>query len=203
MRNNLSKFTKVFTFITCFSIILISNNSELAARYLLNKDGEFKKIKINNKNSNQYLNDPISAFNFNNDVLIVDNGGKNSETNVLVSERIIEGWEDHPEGRKLELAAYDSMNIQPGDIINNQILKNDLNSIYASGWFSGVKIKSEPGPKLVDEQGKEQESVRLIVSVVPNPILKKIKINPNNTIIPNEFVNNIFTNYYGTTLNLN
>ena len=38
---------------------------------------------------------------------------------------------------------------------------------------------------------------------MPNPILKKVKINPKNTIIPNEFVNNIFTNYYGTTLNLN
>ena len=72
-------------------------------------------------------------------------------------------------------------------------LNNDLNSIYASGWFSGVKIKSQDGPL----------GVRLIVSVVPNPILKKVKLNPKNIIIPNEFVDNVFTNYYGTTLNLN
>ena len=56
MRNNLSKFTKAITSVACFSFILISNNSELAARYLLNKEGEFKKIKINNKNTNQNLN---------------------------------------------------------------------------------------------------------------------------------------------------
>ena len=195
MRNNLSKFTKAFTSMACFSFIFISNNSELAARYLLNKEGEFKKIKINNKNSNQYLNDPISAFNFakKNNVLIVDNGERNSEENVLISEIIIEGWENHPEGRKLELAAYDSMTIKPGSVINNKKLNNDLNSIYASGWFSGVKIKSQDGPL----------GVRLIVSVVPNPILKKVKLNPKNTIIPNEFVDNVFTKYYGTTLNLN
>ncbi len=195
MRNNLSKFTKAFTSMACFSFIFISNNSELAARYLLNKEGEFKKIKINNKNTNQYLNDPISAFNFakKNNVLIVDNGKRDSEENVLISEIIIEGWENHPEGRKLELAAYDSMTIKPGSVINNKKLNNDLNSIYASGWFSGVKIKSLDGPL----------GVRLIVSVVPNPILKKVKLNPKNIIIPNEFVDNIFTKYYGTTLNLN
>ena len=80
MRNNLSKFTKAFTSMACFSFIFISNNSELAARYLLNKEEEFKKIKINNKNTNQYLNDPISAFNFSkkNNVLIVDNGKRDS-----------------------------------------------------------------------------------------------------------------------------
>ena len=195
MQNNLSKFTKAFTSMACFSFIFISNNSELAARYLLNKEGEFKKIKINNKNTNQYLNDPISAFNFakKNNVLIVDNGERNSEEYVLISEIIIEGWENHPEGRKLELAAYDSMTIKPGSVINNKKLNNDLNSIYASGWFSGVKIKSQDGPL----------GVRLIVSVVPNPILKKVKLNPKNAIIPNEFVDNVFTKYYGTTLNLN
>ncbi len=195
MRNDFSKFTKFLTSITCFSLILISNNSELAARYLLDLDGEFKKIKINNKNVNQQLNDPMPVFDFakQNNILIVDNGDGNSEENVLISEIIIEGWENHPEGRKLELAAYDSMTIKPGSVINNKILKKDLNSIYASGWFSGVKIKSEDGPL----------GVRLIVSVVPNPILTKVKLNPKNTIIPNEFVDNIFTNFYGTTLNLN
>ena len=96
-------------------------------------------------------------------MLIVDNGERDSEENVLISEIIIEGWENHPEGRKLELAAYDSMTIKPGSVINNKKLNNDLNSIYASGWFSGVKIKSQDGPL----------GVRLIVSVVPNPILEK------------------------------
>ena len=187
MENNLSKYTKAFTSMACFSLILISNNSELAAKYLLGKEGEFNK----NINTLQYIDqdtyDPISEFDFvkENNLLIVDNGEKNFDENVLVSEIIIEGWENNPEGRKLELAAYDSMTIKPGSVINNKTLKNDLNSIYASGWFSGVKIKSQDGPL----------GVRLIVSVVPNPILKKVKINPKNTIIPNEIVNDIFTDY--------
>ena len=85
------------------------------------------------------------------------------------------------------------MAIKPGSLINNQILKNDLNSIYASGFFSGVKIKSQDGPLVVI----------LIVSVVPNPIFKRVEINQKNLIIPDKVVDDIFNNYYGTTLNLN
>ncbi len=195
MRNDFSKFKKGITSIACFSLILISNNSELAAKYLLIGEGELLKNQIKKHNSNKNQVNQKSAFNFfkKNDVLIVDNGEKVTEENVLISEIIIEGWENHPEGRKLELEAYDSMSIKPGSIINNQILKKDLNSIYASGWFSGVKIKSEDGPL----------GVRLIVSVVPNPILNKVELNPNDTIISENFVNKIFKNYYGTTINLN
>ena len=116
-----------------------------------------------------------------------------SESNVLISEIIIEGWEDHPEGRKLELAAYDSMSIKPGSIINNRILKNDLDAIYASGWFSGVKIESQDGPL----------GVRLIVNVVPNPVLKKVEFNSTNSVISNAYLDNIFSNFYGKTLNIN
>ena len=59
------------------------------------------------------------------------------------------------------------MSIKPGSIIDNRALNKDLNSIYASGWFSGVKIKPQDGPL----------GVRLIVNVVPNPILKKVELN--------------------------
>ena len=45
--------------------------------------------------------------------------------------------------------------------------------------------------------------MRLIVNVVPNPILKKVELQPINSVISNEYVDDIFNNYYGTTLNLN
>ncbi len=193
MQYNFSKYKKAFTNIVCLSFILISNNSELAAKYLPNKGPN--KNKTNPLNKNQYQTDPILVNEFmkEKNFFIVDNGLKNSDENVLISEIIIEGWENHPEGRKLELAAYDSMTIKPGSVINNQILKNDLNAIYASGFFSGVKIKSQDGPL----------GVRLIVSVVPNPILNKVELSPKDLIIPNEIVDKIFSNDYGTTLNLN
>jgi len=124
---------------------------------------------------------------------IAENKKTINQESVLISEIIIKGWENHPEGRKLELAAYDSMSIKPGSIVDNRILNQDLNSIYASGWFSGVKINSQDGPL----------GVRLIVDVVPNPILKKVEVKPTNSVISNSYVDTIFNNYYGTTLNLN
>ena len=47
MRNDLPKFIRALTNLVCFSLILISNNSELAAKYLLNKGGELYKSKTN------------------------------------------------------------------------------------------------------------------------------------------------------------
>ena len=85
------------------------------------------------------------------------------------------------------------MSIKPGSIVDNRILNQNLNAIYASGWFSGVKIESQDGPL----------GVRLIVNVVPNPILKKVELKPINSLISNEYIDDIFNNYYGTTLNLN
>ena len=135
MQKKFLKFRKVFTNIAFSPLILISNNSELAAKYLPNDvDQSIKTLEITNIN-----NDLSQRFDIKKDkkFLLAENNS------VLISEIIIKGWENHPEGRKLELAAYDSMSIKPGSIVDNQILNQDLNAIYASGWFSGVKIKSQ------------------------------------------------------------
>ena len=42
----------------------------------------------------------------------------------------------------------------------------------------------------------------MIVSVVPNPILKKVELNRKDAIIPKKNIDDIFTKDYGTTLNL-
>ncbi len=191
MQKHSLKFGKVFTSVACTPLILISNNSELAAKYLpKDVDQSIKTLEIPNLNNDFFKGIDIKQEK---QFLLVENNNDNNEESVLISEIIIEGWENHPEGRKLELAAYDSMSIKPGSIVNNQILNQDLNAIYASGWFSGVKIKSQEGPL----------GVRLIVEVVPNPILKKVELKPINSVISNEYVDDIFNNYYGTTLNLN
>ncbi|AIQ95650.1 BamA/TamA family outer membrane protein [Prochlorococcus sp. MIT 0604] len=191
MQKHFLKFGKVFTNVACAPFILISNNSELAAKYFSNEvDQSITTLEISNIKNNLFQGIDIKKeekF-----LLAENNEGINKES-VLISEIIIEGWENHPEGRKLELAAYDSMSIKPGSIVDNRILNQDLNAIYASGWFSGVKIKPQDGPL----------GVRLIVNVVPNPILKKVELKPMNSVFSNEYVDDIFNNYYGTTLNLN
>ena len=103
------------------------------------KTEEVDVIDKVNKESNlttTFFPQPLEGLNN----IFVASKVEETESSALISEIIIEGWEDHPEGRKLELAAYDSMSIKPGSIVNNQILQKDLNAIYASGWFSGVKI---------------------------------------------------------------
>ncbi len=190
MQKHFLKYRKIFTNVACFPLILISNNSELAAKYFPNDvDQSIKSLDIPNiKNGLFQWIDIKEENNF----FVAENNNNINEESVLISEIIIEGWENHPEGRKLELRAYDSMSIKPGSIVNNRMLSQDLNSIYASGWFSGVKIKSQDGPL----------GVRLIVKVVPNPILKKVELTPRNSVISSELIDDIFSNYYGTTLNL-
>ncbi len=191
MQKQFLKFSKVLTNFTCFPLILISNNSELAAKYLPN-DVDLAIPTLEIPNINNVLFHGIEKKK-EKKFLFAENNNEINEESVLISEIIIKGWENHPEGRKLELAAYDSMSIKPGSIVDNQILNKDLNAIYASGWFSGVKINSQDGPL----------GVRLIVNVVPNPILKKVELLPINSIISNNYVDDIFNNFYGKTLNLN
>ena len=193
MKNKRIKVRKLFTYISFISIFLTSNNSNLVAM-----DDDNRKQIINNNEIKIKFNNLETLKDSNNSLLTSDNSrllANNDEnsSNVLISEIIIEGWEDHPEGRKLELVAYDSMRIKPGSVVNNQILNNDINNIYASGLFSGVKFKAEDG----------NLGVKLIVTITPNPILKKVIIDQANIIIPQEFVDKTFSEYYGTTLNLN
>ena len=190
MEKHFLKFKKVLTNIACTPLILISNNAELSAKYLSDDvEQSLKSLEISNISNRLFQGSNIKQ---DKTFLIANKKNNNDKESVLVSEIIIEGWENHPEGRKLELAAYDSMSIKPGSIVDNRILNQDLNAIYASGWFSGVNIKSQDGPL----------GVRLIVNVVPNPILTKVEIKPTNTVISSEYVDDIFNNYYGTTLNL-
>ena len=191
MQKHSLKFRKGLINIACSTLILILNNSELAAKNLLN---EIKQPNINSE-INKINNGLIKRFDIKKEsnLLIAENENNISQESALVSEIIIEGWENHPEGRKLELAAYDSMSIKPGSLADNAFLNQDLNAIYASGWFSSVKIKPQSGPL----------GVKLIVNIVPNPILEKVEIKQTSSVISNEYLDDIFKNYYGTTLNLN
>ena len=124
MQKHFLKFGKVFTNVACSPLILISNNSEIAAKYLPNDfDQSITTLEIPNINNSLFKGIDITKQK---KFLLAENNDEINEESVLISEIIIKGWENHPEGRKLELAAYDSMSIKPGSIVDNRILNQDL-----------------------------------------------------------------------------
>lgn len=115
-----------------------------------------------------------------------------AEPRVLISEVVIEGLADHPERERLELAAYAAMAVTPGNAITRSELETDLQAIYATGWFSDVRIQPQDGPL----------GVRLVVSVVPNPVLTKVSLDPADAKLPDTVLQDTFAGDYGKTLNL-
>ena len=119
--------------------------------------------------------------------------GSSNEPRVLVSEVVIQGLEGHPERQRLEQAAYAAMAVTPGTEVTRSELRNDLAAIYATGWFSDVRIQPKDGPL----------GVKLLVIVSPNPVLRKVSLEPADAKVPAKVVQDTFAAEYGRTLNLN
>ncbi len=119
--------------------------------------------------------------------------GASSEPKVLISEVVVKGLEQHPERERLELAVYDAMATRPGTQVTRTELRNDLSAIYASGWFSDVRIQPQDGPL----------GVRLLVTVAPNPVLTKVELEGGKAKLPATLIPDTFASDYGKTLNLN
>ena len=91
MQKHSLKFGKVFTNVACTPLILISNNSELAARYLPNDvDQSIKTLEIPNLNNHFFKEIDIKQEK---KFLFAENNNVNNEESVLISEIIIKGWE--------------------------------------------------------------------------------------------------------------
>ena len=122
MQRNYVKFIKDLTSIACFPFLISSNSFELGAKYLPQKEKEpFRSDILKSSYEKNFLEIDLEQRN---NLLIADNVQKtNNDKNVLISEIIIKGGEGHPEGRKLELAAYDAMSVKPGSVVSNEILK--------------------------------------------------------------------------------
>lgn len=114
------------------------------------------------------------------------------QARVLITEVIIEGIDGHPEQERLELAAYDAMAVRPGSRVTRDELKLDLDAIYATGWFSDVRIEPINGPL----------GVQLVVQVMPNPVLSKVVLEPEDNYIEPQVIEDTFSADYGRTLNL-
>ena len=109
-----------------------------------------------------------------------------SESRVLVSEVLIVGVTDN-----LKEIVSNTIKTQPGKTITRAQLQQDINDIFATGYFTNVRAVPE----------ETTTGVRIQFVVEPNPVLRAVKIQ-NNQALPQEVVNQSFNEQYGQILNL-
>ncbi|MDJ0661001.1 MAG: BamA/TamA family outer membrane protein [Crocosphaera sp.] len=114
------------------------------------------------------------------------------EPRVLVVEVVVEGAD--PE---LEDLVYNTIQTRPGRTATRSQLQEDVNAIYATGYFANVEVTPADTPL----------GVRITYAVEVNPILEQVVVStvPNiedKRALPPETVQEIFGEQYGKTLNL-
>ena len=114
------------------------------------------------------------------------------EQQVPIAEVVIVGLADHPERERLEIIAYDAMKVRPSGTTTRSQLERDLTAIYATGWFSDVRVSPSDGPL----------GVRLEVMVTPNPVLSAVELAEQDVLLPEEVLQDTFAEDQGRTINL-
>jgi outer membrane protein insertion porin family len=96
---------------------------------------------------------------------------------------------------ELENLVYNTIRTKPGRATTRSQLQEDINAIYATGYFANVQVTPEDTPL----------GVRVTFAVQPNPILKQIEIDTvpaeNKRVLPPEVVEQTFSEQYGKILN--
>ncbi|MGL5032175.1 MAG: BamA/TamA family outer membrane protein [Microcystaceae cyanobacterium] len=115
-----------------------------------------------------------------------------NEPRVLVSE--VEVLGATPE---LELLVYNTIRTKPGRTSTRSQLQEDVNAIYATGFFGDVKITPQDTPL----------GVKVTFSVQPNPTFKDVTIetvpaSDQERVLPKKIVEDTFGQQYGKILNL-
>jgi len=119
-----------------------------------------------------------------------------AEPRVLVSEVVVSGVEGD-----LQNEVYRVIQTQPGRTTTRSQLQEDINSIFATGFFSNVRAIPEDTPL----------GVRVTFEVAANPVLQSVQladsvletISYNGEEVPlQQAVDEIFSPLYGNILNL-
>ncbi len=108
------------------------------------------------------------------------------EPRVLVAEVAIKGATDD-----LENTVYGAIRTKAGQTTTRTQLQEDINAIFATGYFANVQAAPEDTPL----------GVRVTFVVEPNPVLRSVELQ-GSVIVPKAEVEEIFRPQYGTTLNL-
>jgi len=108
-----------------------------------------------------------------------------SEPRVLVAEVLVTGVQG-----KLQEIVYDAIRTRPGRTTTKSQLQEDINAIFATGYFS--KVKAEPTDTPL--------GVRVTFVVEPNPVLRSVKIE-GSQILPQNLIDKTFREQYNEILN--
>nr|WP_026104386.1 BamA/TamA family outer membrane protein [Anabaena sp. PCC 7108] len=119
-----------------------------------------------------------------------------AEPRVLVSEVAITS-QTGTVSPELETEVYKVIRTQPGQTTTRSQLQEDINAIFATGFFANVQAIPEDTPL----------GVRVSFVVVPNPVLTKVQVEANPgtgvaSVLPANTVDEIFRDQYGKILNL-
>lgn len=119
-----------------------------------------------------------------------------AEPRVLVSEVLVRS-ETGQLVSELEDQVYKAIRTQPGRTTTRSQLQEDINSIFATGFFSNVQAVPEDTPV----------GVRVSFVVRPNPVLTKVQVQANPganvpSVLPGATADEIFKEQYGKILNL-
>jgi outer membrane protein insertion porin family len=114
-----------------------------------------------------------------------------AEPRVLVSEVAVQGVAGNPEEARLLDAVYGAVQTQPGRTTTRSQLQEDINAIFATGFFSNVRATPEDTPL----------GVRVTFEVQPNPVLTQVQVE-GTQVLPQTVVNEAFSPLYGRILNL-
>ena len=114
------------------------------------------------------------------------------EPRVLVAEVAVVGVEE-----ELEDIVYANIDTEPGRTTTRSQLQEDINAVYATGFFQNIEVTPEDTPL----------GVRITFVVEANPILDRVVVDTippdaEQRVLPPEKVDEIFSDRYGEILNL-
>ena len=112
--------------------------------------------------------------------------GGPAEPQVLVAEVTVTGAT-----ADLEREIYRVITTQPGRTTNRSQLQQDINAIFATGFFRNVRAVPEDTPL----------GVRVTFIVQPNPVLRGVTIT-GQQVLPQSVIDESFRDQYGQILNL-
>lgn len=121
-----------------------------------------------------------------------NNNAPAEEPQVLIVEVDVEGVEG-----ELEDVVFEATDVQPGRLTTRSKLQEDVNAIFATGFFANVRVVPEDTPL----------GVRVTFVVEPNPVLEEVEVTTvpegvEERVLPASVVDEIFREQYGEILNL-